>query len=262
MLSEINLAKKKHIFLLEFVSQENILAIRNKRLEIKTIKLESMKKTFFSVMAASALFLTACGGGEDAATDTNNATNDADTTAAEPVMADYTVDAAASTLEWKGYENGNMEEHYHIGSVGIKEGTISTKDGAITGGSVTIDMGALNYQEGISHGNVMNEESESVAKLWGHLKSNDIFAIDSIPTATFTINSADENGVNGTLTVMGKDVSLTIPGQPSMDGDALVHTTDWFPVDLSGAVPFFGTMEGAEEPGMKLSMKLNLSANK
>ena len=52
-----------------------------------------MKNLNLFLFAAGAALLTACGGAEEAAT--------------EPVVANYTLDAAASTLEWKGYKKGN-----------------------------------------------------------------------------------------------------------------------------------------------------------
>ena len=57
------------------------------------LKFKIMKNLNLFLFAAGAALLTACGGAEEAAT--------------EPVVANYTLDAAASTLEWKGYKKGN-----------------------------------------------------------------------------------------------------------------------------------------------------------
>ena len=218
-----------------------------------------MKKLIFPVIASSALLFTACGG-EATTTETENTHVELP---AEPVVATFTVDAEASTLEWHGYDVSIPEGHFHKGTVAISEGTINTTDNMVDGGSVMFDMTALGYTEGGGQdGPVTSADTAVFSKLLGHISTADILNTIEIGSAKFTINSCDDAGINGTLSVRGQDIAIVIPGKPIVDGDALAHTTDWFDVDLSTAAPFFGTMEGAEAPGMKLSMKLNLSAKK
>ncbi|MBL4706286.1 MAG: hypothetical protein JKY54_17295 [Flavobacteriales bacterium] len=218
-----------------------------------------MKKIFLPVVAASALLFSACG----EVTTTEEPTTHEEPAVAEPVVATYTVDAAASTLSWNGYDVAMPEGHFHKGTVAISAGTITTTDGMVDGGTITIDMTTVGYTEGGGQdGPISSADTAVFSGLLGHIATNEIFNTTAITTATLTINSCDEAGIKGTLNVLGTDVEVVIPGMPSLEGDALTHTTDWFDVDLSSAVGFFGTPEGAEGPAMKLSIKLNLTASK
>jgi len=219
-----------------------------------------MKKILLPVIAASALLITACG--EVTVTDLTEDITPTDVVV-EPVVATYTVDAAASTLEWNGYDAAAPDNHYHKGTVGIADGSITTTDAMITAGSVNIDMTALGYTEGGGKdGAITSADSAVFNGLLGHIATAEIFNTMEIGTASFTVTSCDETGITGTLNVMGSDVEVMVPGTPAMDDDAMTLTTDWFEVNIASAVPFFTVPEGDEPAGMRLSMKLNLTANK
>lgn len=219
-----------------------------------------MKKILLPVIAASALLITACG--EVTVTDLTDEITPTDVIV-EPVVANYNVDAATSTLEWHGFDASAPENHYHKGTVGIVDGSITTTDAMITAGSVNIDMTAVGYTEGAGkEGPITSADSAAFNGLLGHISTEDIFNTMAMGSASFTVTSCDEAGITGTLNVLGTDVEVMVPGMPAMDGDAMTLTTDWFEVDIAAAVPFFTVPEGDEPAGMRLSMKLNLTANK
>ncbi|MFT7615074.1 MAG: hypothetical protein ACI9J3_004062 [Parvicellaceae bacterium] len=210
-----------------------------------------MKKILLPVIAASALLITACG--EVTVTDLTDEITPTDVIV-EPVVANYNVEASASTLEWQGTD-ATDDTHFHSGLIGIKSGSIETTDGMITGGSIVIDMSALTYTAGFSKGNAMDSESEAVANLWGHFSDTAFLNNITFPEATYTITGCDDTGVMGTLNVAGTDIELTIPGTPVVTEEGVSHTAD-FDVDLASAVPY---LAGG---GFGISMKLNLTAGK
>lgn len=135
---------------------------------------------------------------------------------------DYTIDTATSTVDWKGSMVGVKS---HTGTLHFTDGDLQTKDGKLTGGSFTVDMHSYaftdtNYaQPGSAQGTRQD--------LMKHLTSPDFFAVDSFPTAKFTISSVDGNTATGELTVRGhsstekvENVSVTADGQTiSATGD-------------------------------------------
>ncbi|PJA45035.1 YceI family protein [Candidatus Uhrbacteria bacterium CG_4_9_14_3_um_filter_50_9] len=98
----------------------------------------------------------------------------------------------------------------HNGTVEVSEGSLTVEDGALTAGSVTIDMTTIVDldQEG-----VMKETLEK------HLKSDDFFAVETYPTATFTTTEvvplegiAGSNfRVDGIMTIRGIDQAISFP---------------------------------------------------
>lgn len=226
-----------------------------------------MKKTILSAFAASALIFTACGGGEKEGGDHGNDTaHKEEAHKATPVT--YTV-AEGATLTWTGYEVADKAGHHHIGTAPYS-GTVEVTDGKVTGGSFDIDLTKLTYVSGVSHGATLTaEDTEMAPKLIEHIASADIFNTGEFANATYTISgyNADKDAVEGTLTVLGKEVAMDIPYSPNVS-DETVEYTNTFDVDLSSAVPFFmipPAEEGQEplkEAPMKLEVKLNLKASK
>jgi len=87
--------------------------------------------------------------------------------------AQSTIDPAASKVMWTATKvTGD-----HTGNVPVKSGTITAKDGILTGAEVVIDMTGITC---------LDIESEGTnAKFVGHLKSADFFDVEKHPTATF-----------------------------------------------------------------------------
>lgn len=221
-----------------------------------------MKQLFLSVVAASALLFTACGG--ETTADEHNDTTHEDTTP-EPVMATYNVDVNASTLEWKGSDLAMPEGHFHTGTVAISGGSINTTDGMVTDGTVTVDMSAIGYNSGAGKdGAITSADTAVFSGLLQHLASDQILNTGVHNTAVFNITGCDNAGVNGTLKIMGQDIAITIPGKPTV-GENLTHSTDWFEVDLTSLGGMFAPSTNEDgTPGMQIgvSIKLDLTATK
>ena len=103
----------------------------------------------------------------------------------------FTADTLQTKLLWLGEKVTGQ----HTGTVYLKSGWITWKDNKIVSGEFDIDMTSL-------------KESESNARLEGHLKSDDFFAVVKFPVAILSITGSTSfdkgNGVvTGTLTIKG-----------------------------------------------------------
>lgn len=109
----------------------------------------------------------------------------------ESIDSVYVVNVADSTVNWKGAKAvGNS----HIGGINISEGMLTVADGELVSGSFVLDMTSIT--SGDNGGD----------RLIGHLKSDDFFGVETHPTATLVINSAESLGggqyaVQGDLTI-------------------------------------------------------------
>lgn len=118
-------------------------------------------------------------------------------------QATYTVDTEASSVAWLGKKVTGE----HNGVVNLKEGSFTFEDGALTGGTFTVDM------KSIVDSDLSGEWKE---KLEGHLKSDDFFGVEKFPTASFTITKAVPQGpgkykVIGNITIKGKTEEIQFP---------------------------------------------------
>lgn len=145
-----------------------------------------MNKSFF----AAALVAVA------AASCSNNQGKNVDATASVA----YTVDAASSTVEWKGDVVG---VYSHNGIAKLASGTVEVADSAIVGGMFTIDMTTIWPTDSASY---KDQDGGRASDLVGHLMTDDFFGVDSFPTATFEVVSATATTVSGKLTVKGVTV--------------------------------------------------------
>lgn len=148
-----------------------------------------MKKA--SLLIGAALLFTACS--ETEKPEVGDLTTD-ETSEAEAVV--YTIDAANSTVNWTGSMLGMYD---HFGTLAIKEGTVTVKEGMIVSGSITVDMTSMMATDE----NYNTEEGKTPENLVGHLSSPDFFDVATYPTATFNITGSDGNNVVGKLTVKG-----------------------------------------------------------
>ncbi len=126
-------------------------------------------------------------------------------TATEPVGDEKKeVKTETSTVTWKAYKVTGS----HVGTLDLKEGSLSFEEGKLTGGEFVIDMTTITSTD---------LEGEDKGKLEGHLKSDDFFGVESHPTAKLVLTSVMASGKNsyevvGDLTIKGttKSVSFDI----------------------------------------------------
>lgn len=156
-------------------------------------EIKTMKKLLF--LSAIAFVFAACNNG---ASTTAEEAGDAAEATVESVT--YAVDAAASSVIWKG---SKITGDNHNGTIGISEGKINVEGEAITAGNFIIDMTSIANTDGM--------DEENTGKLIGHLKSSQFFAVDSIGTASFEVTSGTVDQLTGNLTIKGITKEISFP---------------------------------------------------
>lgn len=119
----------------------------------------------------------------------------------------YTVDTEASTLEWYGERPVGGSEN---GVVQIAEGRLTFMGDALVDGLMVIDMTTIEPT---------SKTGDMLGRLTGHLKSDDFFAVETYPTSTLVIKSAEPTAVENQYMVTG---DLTIKETT----DEIQFTTD------------------------------------
>lgn len=158
-----------------------------------------MKALVVSVVALAALFLVACGPSEaEIAAAKEKATADS-IAAAAAAEHSYVLDAAASTVNWKGTMLGVKSHH---GTVKMTEGKLTVQGGMVKAGSFTVDMTSIAALDSAYAADDAKQGTRSM--LIGHLSSPDFFDVTNSPTATFEVTAADATSITGNLTVRGK----------------------------------------------------------
>lgn len=197
-----------------------------------------MKRIIYLGMMVSFAALTSCGG-----ENTDTTENDTDTTAnveetVEVTVANFTIDTDASTVNWKGYESTTSEESFHFGTVGISEGSfeITTENNvhSVTAGSMTLDMNTI-------------QSGEELEKLVGHLKAPDFFNVAEYASASFTVTGYSDGAIQGTLNVLGSELSISAPALIDITEDIATVSVEEFRVDMAPLnMPYF--VEDAKAP--------------
>ncbi len=156
---------------------------------------------------AGLLILASCGGAEKAESPAVQ-----EEAVVESVETTYNVDLAASSVKWKGQMMGMYS---HEGDIKFTSGTVTVKDGAVVSGDFVIDMTTMNPTDG------NYDEEKTAGMLVGHLSSEDFFAVESNPTASFSFTGAD----TGSLTVRGKTNAETLTDIVINESDAGLKAT-------------------------------------
>lgn len=184
--------------------------------------------------------------------------------------ASYAVLTDADEINWRGYKTVTGDSH--TGTLQISEGSFEVKDGAVVGASFTIDMNSIVNSD--------VESDEYRAKLEGHLKSPDFFAVDSFPTATFVITevtpieavegSETTHDITGNLTLRGITKSITIGAKISVDDnnvsfnapDVVIDRSQWNVKFRSTSFAAFADIAKEEVISNSLELKINVQAAK
>lgn len=144
-----------------------------------------MKNTLTWAACAAAIALASCGAPAESNADTTPAKEGA-TEVETPVFigGTYTIDPAASTVNWKGTKITNDS---HVGTVNVHKGTISVVDNAIAKAFIAIDMGTIECtDEGM--------DDDTKANLIGHLMSDDFFGVEQFPYARLELEGIKTKG--------------------------------------------------------------------
>jgi len=157
-----------------------------------------MKKNILLITAISvSVALASCAGGGETASEETTTTEETVETIA------WTLDPAASNIRWEGGTAG-AQVYSHFGNISIQEGMVVTEGGSLVNGKFAIDMTTINPQD------ENYSEEHPASDLVGHLASDEFFSIETYPTATFVVKSAEGNTVTGDLTIKGKTNEETI----------------------------------------------------
>jgi len=149
----------------------------------------------------------------------------------------YSISIDQSVVGWTGTKVVGMGSH--SGTFGIAEGSLTVNEGALVGGSITLDLNNIVCTDTASW---MTEELKG--KLVGHLKDTSFLFVAEHPTAVFEIASvealakADEAGnshsVTGNLTLRGETRSISFPALIVVSeagikasGVATINRLDW-----------------------------------
>ncbi|NMM49316.1 YceI family protein [Marinigracilibium pacificum] len=204
----------------------------------------------------TALMLSACGGNS----------NSGDAVVGEEQEA---AEAGVSSVRFAANDEskvtwiGSKPTGKHNGMIPVTEGELFIENGTITSGSFTMNIKGL---EVLDLENDPNKEDDMNDKLTGHLMSEDFFAADSFPTASFEITevkafdaetmkvegkeqfetefkpaNAEEfmienptHWVSGNLTMRGTTKNIAFPASVSVEGDKVtaeakfnIDRTDW-----------------------------------
>ena len=160
----------------------------------------------------------------------------------------YRLDKEKCTLEWIGR---NLNKR-HYGRIAIQTGELAIAEGRLTAGNIVLDMTTIS--------NLDLQDAVWRDMLIRHLKSDDFFAVESFPTASFTLTGWETQDVNSLKAPKGiitgdlaiKDVTRPISIQttiaPQQDGSILAHAT--FDIDRTLWNVCYGSCRMFERLGM------------
>lgn len=139
---------------------------------------------------------------------------------------EYKADTESSIINWKGFKPTG--EHY--GTINLKSGSFTVENEKIVAGEFGIDISSIVVVD-------IPADSESNAKLVGHLKSDDFFGAEKYPVAMFKVTSVDSKGdkslVKGNLTIKEQTHPVSFLASISMDGNQITLKSDTFEIDRS-----------------------------
>ncbi|MGN7990559.1 YceI family protein [Pedobacter sp. 22226] len=127
-------------------------------------------------------------------------------------LVNYKVNAEQSKLTWLAKKVTGE----HSGTINVTSGSLALDNKVLKGGSFELDTKTIAVTD--------LTDKETNAKLLGHLKSADFFAVDKFDKATFNITSAQSTGagtynVKGKLTIKGITNEITFPATVKQDGN-------------------------------------------
>ena len=162
----------------------------------------------------------------------------------------YGIDVEMSRLEWIGRNLNNR----HYGRIAIREGELVIKDGKLSAGSIILDMNTMT--------NMDLQDSGWRSMLISHLASDDFFAVQRFPTASFQLTDWEaqpevfpeaQSGIGtGDLTIrdVTRQISLSAIVAPQADGSIKAHAA--FDIDRTLWNVCYGSGKIFERLGMHL----------
>ena len=218
-----------------------------------------MKKQFLLMMAGTVL-LFSCQNAPEA---DKAATSEAQEAAAGEGVS-YNADLAASTVSFIGTKPTGQ----HNGVFTLNDGSVTVKDGVVTGGKFTINIGSLK---------ITDKDTAGTSNLAGHLLSPDFFDAAKFGTASFEITSVEvydstkvksllagaTHIISGNLKLKDSTKNVSFPAQVTVT-DAGVTTVADFNIDRSNWGLSYGNDKSLGDKFIRpeVNIKLNISAKK
>ncbi len=183
----------------------------------------NMKQIF--IISALAVAFSACNNHQA------TAAGDAQTVASDSLGTAFKADLTSSVLNW----SGTAVSHGHNGSIGIKDGQLTVKDGNIASGSFTIDMNTIVCLD--------EKDAKKNSDFVGHLNSPDFFDTKAFGEGKFEIVSVsalvgdtagNTHTITGNLTLKGQAKSISFPAKVAISaeevtasGNVIINRLDW-----------------------------------
>ncbi|ACU57850.1 YceI family protein [Chitinophaga pinensis] len=132
------------------------------------------------------------------------------TVAATSKVTAFQVDNKSSKLLW----TARKVTGEHTGTINISNGTLNVENNALQSGSFKLDTRSIAVTD--------IKDADGNAKLTGHLKSDDFFAVEKFPAADFAITGIKPHGnnlydVTGKLTIKGITNDISFPATVVID---------------------------------------------
>ena len=129
----------------------------------------------------------------------------------------FQVDNKNSKLLWTAHKVTGE----HTGTINISSGTLNIENNALKNGSFKLDTRSITVTD--------IKDADSNAKLTGHLKSDDFFAVEKYPSADFQITGIkpqrnNQYDLTGKLTIKGITNDISFPATIKVDKDKLTAT--------------------------------------
>ncbi len=162
-----------------------------------------MKRLF--TFASAAFFVAAlasCGGNQNTEETTTEKEETTEESGADAgASGQFMLSTDDSKIMWEGnmLAIGGVSLYGHQGTLNLAKGQLNMTDGVVTEGTIVADMTSIQPTDD----NFKPEEGRSKDKLVGHLSSDDFFATEEYPNATFVVTGADENVIKGEMTIRG-----------------------------------------------------------
>jgi polyisoprenoid-binding protein YceI len=182
-----------------------------------------MKKTTLVALVFGA-FLASC-------SDNGKQVEASDAETVETVQTETTVEYKTikdgSSFDWRASHLGGAEPRF--GKMLAQSAEILVNNGAVTNASIVVDMNSMTVEN-------FGEDTESAAKLSGHLLSPDLFNTEVYPTSKFELTSVDEGTgeynsvITGNLTILEATKSITFNANVSVSENEVSVISEDFAV--------------------------------
>ena len=170
----------------------------------------------------------------------------------------YTLDRAATRIEWKGTKAFGLRSH--AGIVRAMDGRILLRDGSLTGGVVTVDMRTIEVTD------IPPSDPVPRQRIRDHLMNEDFFDVEHHPTATLRIIGEEQRrgptrNVIADLTVRGITHRITFPATVQAISPTRLHVTAELELDRRRWGANFSGRIGNALVDDTFTLRLNVIAN-